>query len=102
MSVSATLTMLVSTTSSNAPSATAIAIDHLPVAPAALRVARSASPGWASVTTTDCAIEPRIYRLFASVDGEVDAHSGAQRDARGQLVQSNTHGYSLHDFGEVA
>src|SRR6187431_3395033 len=92
MSVNATLTMLVSTTSSNAPSATAIAIAHLLFA-----VARG--PSW--VSTPVCAIGASNSRLFAGVDREIDAHPGPQQNTRGQPVQPHTYRQSLHDFGEI-
>src|SRR4051812_26275455 len=96
MSVSATLTMLVSTTSSRAPSATEKAMSHLRLARGAAWAAaggREASRAAAAVMATP---------LLPGVDRELGAHAGAERDAVGDVVEVNPHRHALHDLGEVA
>src|SRR5258708_1695012 len=92
MSVSATFTMLTSTTSSSAPSATAMAIAHLPPAAACCLAGIGTADG-ARLATGD---------LLTGIDGEVDAHAGAQRDPSGERMQAHSHRHPLHDLGEVA
>src|SRR4051812_7612268 len=86
ISVSATLTMLVSTTSSSAPRETAIAIIHFLVARA-------------STSVVAMAVD---MGLPAGIDGEVDAETRPQRNGRWDIGERNSHRQPLHDLGVVA
>src|ERR1700759_5507063 len=91
MSVRATLTMLVSMTSSSAPMATATATAHL--------LTGRAEVGAMDEGTADIAMAPP---LLPRVDGEIDAHARAKRDAGSGIADVDAHGNPLDHFGEVA
>src|SRR5262245_51961250 len=103
MSVSATLTMLVSTTSRSAPSATAAATSHLLTAGAARAGPSKVVADVAAVADMGVSFGFRgSRRLVAGVDREVDAQAGAQRAVRRQVGDGDADRHALHDLGEVA